>query len=103
MTPAERTQAWRKLNPTTWDEGEQRKVVAGWVAEPESCPFFLHRLSYEIRSKKTGRRQNQWIVNGVRFNRSTITWFLLKGEYQPACLLDFAPRLQSISLRSDLE
>jgi hypothetical protein len=103
VIPRERTAAWRLDNPTTWDESEQRKIVAGWVAEPESCPFFLHRLSYEIRSKKTGRRQTQWIAKGVRFNRSTITWYLLKGEYQPASMLDFAPRLQSISLRCDLE
>jgi hypothetical protein len=103
MTPAERTQAWRKLNPLDSTPEAQRLVIEAWIAKPEACPYFLHRLSYEIRSKRTGRRQTQLIHNAVRLSRASVTWYLLRGEYQPPNMLDFSPRLHSIQQRSDLE
>jgi hypothetical protein len=104
MTPAERTAAWRELNPMDNSEAAQRRVIDGWVAEPETCPYFLHRLSYEIRSKRTGRKQTQCIVGSTRMHRSVVTWYLLNGTYAPQDSLEFAPRRQYIALKeSDLE
>jgi hypothetical protein len=103
MTPAERTAKWRKDNPLTPDVALQQLIVQGWIANPESCPYVLHPLSYQIRSKRTGRRQAQLLLRGVRLSRASITWYLLHGKWLPPESLDFAPRLQSIQQRSDLE
>jgi hypothetical protein len=39
----------------------------------------------------------------VRLSRASVTWFLVHGKWLPPESLDFAPRLQSIQQRSDLE
>jgi hypothetical protein len=103
LIPRERTAAWRLDNPLTQEVHRQEAIVKGWIAEPDTCPYTLHRLSYQIRSKRTGRQQAQLIVKDVRMNRSVVTWFLLHNEWVPPSMLDFAPRLHSIQRRSDLE
>jgi hypothetical protein len=104
MTPSERTLKWREDNPLDQSEAAQRRVIDGWVAKPDSCPYFLHRISYEIRSKLTGRKQDQFIHKAVRLKRAVITWYLLHGTYAPVDSLEFAPRRQYIALKeSDLE
>jgi hypothetical protein len=103
MTPAERTAKWREDNPLTPDVALQQLIVQGWIAKPDTCPYVLHPLSFQIRSKRTGRRQAQLLLRGVRLSRASVTWFLLHGKWLPPESLDFAPRLQSIQQRSDLE
>jgi hypothetical protein len=103
MTPTERTALWRKENPVTPDVALQQSIVQKWIANPDSCPYFLHPLSYQIRSKRTGRKQAQLLLQGVRLSRASVTWYLLHGKWLPPESLDFAPRLQSIQQRSDLE
>lgn len=102
-TPAERAAAWRAAHPITQDPGAQRQVVQMWVTKHEPCPYELHLPSYEIRSKRTGRKQAQLLYQGVRLNRAVVTWFLLHGEWAHPDDLDFAPRLQSISLKFALD
>jgi hypothetical protein len=102
-TPAERAAAWRAAHPVTQDPKAQRKIVWDWMSQHEPCPYTLHLPSYEIRSKRTGRKQQQLLVQGVRLSRSVVTWFLLHGEYQHPADLDFAPKLQSISLKFALD
>jgi hypothetical protein len=103
MIPSERTAAWRLDNPLTQEVHRQEAVVQGWMAEPDTCPYTLHRLSYQIRSKRTGRMQAQLIVKDVRMHRSVVTWFLLHNAWVPPSMLDFAPRKHSIQRISDLE
>lgn len=103
MTPSERAAAWRAAHPLISTPEAQRQVVQGWVDEPESCPYSLHRASFEVRSKRSGRKQAQLLVSGVRMSRAVVTWFLLKGGFAYPDDLDFAPRLQSISLKFALD
>jgi hypothetical protein len=103
MTPAERTALWRKDNPPTKDVALQQAIVQGWIVKPDTCPYVMHPLSYEIRSKRAGRKQAQLILKGVRLSRASVTWYLLHDKWLPPESLDFAPRLQSIQQRSDLE
>jgi hypothetical protein len=103
MTPSERAAAWRAAHPITQDPEAQRKIVWDWIAEPETCPYVLHRASFEVRSKRSGRKQQQLLVQGVRMSRAVVTWYLLKDEFAHPDDLDFAPRLQSISLKFALD
>jgi hypothetical protein len=102
-TPAERAAAWRAAHPITQDPKAQRQVVQTWVTKPALCPYTLHPPSYEIRSKCTGRKQAQLLYQGVRMSRAVVTWYLLHGEWAHPDDLEFAPRLQSISLKFALD
>lgn len=103
MTPAERAAAWRATHPITQEPEAQRMVVQSWVHKMSACPYVLHLPSYEIRSQRTGRKQQQLLVQGVRLSRAVVTWFLLHGEHQHPDDLEFAPKLQSISLKFALD
>ena len=103
MTPRERSAAWRAARPLTQDPNAQRQIVQAWVAKPETCPYTIHRASYEIRSARSGRKQAQLLTQGVRLSRSVVTYFLLHGEYQHPDDLEFAPRQHYIARKYSLE
>ena len=103
MTPRERSAAWRAARPLTQDPTAQRQIVQGWVTKPETCPYTIHRASYEIRSARSGRKQAQLLTQGVRLSRAVVTWYLLHGEYQHPDDLEFAPRQHSIAIRYALD
>jgi hypothetical protein len=103
MTPAERTALWRKDNPPTKDVALQQAIIQGWIAKPDTCPYVLHPLSYQIRSKRTLRKQAQLILKGVRMSRAVVTWALLHNEWCHPDDLEFAPRLHHIARKFSLE
>jgi hypothetical protein len=103
MTPAERASSWRQDHPTTQEPEAQRKIVQAWVDGTASCPYELHRSSYEIRSKRSGLKQQQLLIQGVRLSRSVVTWFCLHGEWCHPDDLEFHPRSQKINRRFSLE
>lgn len=103
MTPAERAAAWRVARPTTQEPEAQQAIVQTWIKDPESCPYTLHRASFEVRSTRSGRKQQQLLVQGVRMSRAVVTYFLLHNEWCHPSDIEFAPRLHHIARRCSLE
>jgi hypothetical protein len=101
MTPSKRTAEWRKENPIRNDWPAQEAMLKAWAADRSLAPWALDPHTFEIISKRSYQAQKQFIYQSVRFNRSSLTWFLLENEILHPAQLVFNIRERKIGVQLD--